>query len=452
MKRIIYSFILGNFLSAAPAHSTQLVSDATIALQKKNTEFFTLSNKIPVIYRRLEGSEIFQITTALAFGQAHLPADKQPAMSVLFDLVERGSKTLPKEILFGLLEKYATSINCGSSIEVTACSMATLQEYLPELLPAYASVMQEPALDPIEAQLILKQTEAGIQSMSQNPEAYVNEVVNSAFYGHSHPYWMPKEKELEWLLKFRIQDLAALHQEVMKKSRKVIVVVAGIPKEELKALLEKNLGAMTQGDSQLKAPSTPKYQPKRNFAMGKRDIPTAYIRAKFDLPSFTSPDSPAINLLMRILSEELETEIRTKRSLSYAVYAQSVSLAMGLGVIHASTSRPQETLEAMVPVIQKLRDKKLSVQDLERHKTVFATGYFLTLEEHGSLAGTLASSWLYYGSTDRLYETPRELEKVSPEDIQRLARRYLKQFRLGVVFKEQDFQKAWADKFLKTLN
>jgi len=452
MKRIFSLIILLGLTWTPILSAKQLVSDATIAMQKQNTEIFELPGKVPVIYRRIEGTEIVQIATALAYGESHVPAAQQPGLGVLFEVMKRGTKSWPKDKLYALMEKYATSIGCGVSIETSACSMATLEEYLPELLPVYASVLQEPAFDANEGQLILQQVEASLKSMTQNPEAYVNEVVNSAYYGSSHPYWMPNDKELEYLKKWKLKDLPALHADVMKKSRKVIVVVAGMPKDKLQKLLTEHLGKLTQGKSELKAPPVPKFNKKRVFALADRDIPTAYLRAKFSLPAVTSPDAPAVNLLMRILSEELESEVRTKRSLSYAVYAQSVSLAMGIGVIHASTSRPQETLEAIVPVIRKLRDEKLSKEDLERHKTVFATGYFLTLEEHSSLASALASTWLYYGNSDRLYQTPRELEKVTAEDIQRIARQYFKDFRLGVVFKEKSFQKAWADSFLKALN
>jgi predicted Zn-dependent peptidase len=430
----------------------QLVTDATIAMQKQNTEILELPGKVPVIYRRIEGTEIVQIATAMAYGESHVPAAQQPALGVLFELMKRGTKTWPKDKLYALVEKYAASISCGVSIETSACSMATLEEFLPELLPVYASVIQEPAFDATEGQLILQQSEAALKNMTQNPEAYVNEVVNSVFYGGSHPYWMPNEKELEYLKKIQLKDLPALHADVMKKSRKVIVVVGGMPKDKLQKLLTQYLGQLPQGKSDLKAPPAPKFNAKKTFAMANRDIPTAYVRAKFSLPPYTSPDAAAVNLLMRILSEELESEVRTKRSLSYAVYAQQVSLAMGLGVIHASTSHPKETLEAITPVVKKLRDQKLSKEDLERHKTVFATGYFLTLEEHGSLASSLASSYLYNGNTDRLYQMPRELEKVTPEDIQRLAKQYFKDFRLGVVYKEKSFQKPWADGFLKALN
>jgi predicted Zn-dependent peptidase len=452
MKRI-FSLLLTLGLGWTPGlFAKQIVSDATIALQKQSTEVFELPGKVPVVYRRIEGTEIVQIATAMAYGEAHVPAPQQPALGVLFEVMKRGTKTWPKDKLYALVEKYAASISCGVSIETSACSIATLEEFLPELLPVYASVLREPAFDPAEGQLILQQTEAGLKSMTQNPEAYVNEVVNSVFYGNSHPYWMPNEKELEYLKKVQLKDLPALHANVINKSRKVIVVVAGMPTEKLKKLLNEHLGSLPQGTSNLNAPPTPKFNAKRNFAMADRDIPTAYVRAKFSLPPYTSQDATGVNLLMRILSEELESEVRTKRSLSYAVYAQQVSLAMGLGVIHASTSRPKETLEAIIPVVKKLRDEKLSKEDLERHKTVFATGYFLTLEEHGSLASSLASSYLYDGNTNRLYDMPRELEKVTPEDIQRLAKQYFKNFRLGVVYRNKDFQKPWAESFLKTLN
>jgi zinc protease len=452
MKRI-FSLTLSVCLAwTAPLAAKQLVSDATISMQKQNTEIFELPGKIPVVYRRIEGTEIVQIATALAYGESHLPAEKQPHLGVLFELMKRGTKTWPKDKLYELMEKYATSINCGVSIETSACSMATLEENLPELLPVYASVLKEPALDLDEGQLIMKQVEASLKSMTQNPEAYVNEVVNSVFYGAQHPYWVPNAKELEFLAKLQLKDLPALHTDVMKTSRKVIVVVAGMPKDKLQKLLTQHLGNLTQGTSELKAPPTPKFNSKKAFALADRDIPTAYVRAKFSLPPYGSPDDAAVNLLIRILSEELESEVRTKRSLSYAVYSQQVALAMGIGVIHASTSRPKETLEAIAPVVKKLREKKLSKEDLERHKTVFATGYFLTLEEHSSLASSLAASYLYNGNVERLYQMPRELEKVTPEDIQRVAKKYLKDFRLGVVYKEKSFQKPWADAFLKALN
>ena len=39
------------------------------------------------------------------------------------------------------------------------------------------------------------------------------------------------------------------------------------------------------------------------------------------MPGFTDEDSVATNFMMKVLDEELSLEIRTRRSLSYAVYS-----------------------------------------------------------------------------------------------------------------------------------
>src|SRR5690606_14571084 len=81
-------------------------------------------------------------------------------------------------------------------------------------------------------------------------------------------------------------------------------------------------------------------------------IPTAYIRIKFNSKSVTDREAVATNLMIKILDEELSEEIRTKRSLSYSVYSYALQFDMGLGVIGASTSKPEETLAAIGEVIE----------------------------------------------------------------------------------------------------
>lgn len=450
MNKCMQILLLSSLFSG-PIYAHQLLSDSTIAVQQKNTFQFELPGNIPVVYRKLDGSDIFLIATVFAYGEAHVPKSEQSILGLTVNLMERGSKKWPKDKLYAIMEHYTTRINCNLGVETSSCSLATLTENLEELLPVYASVILEPQLDSKEASLLVQQSQASILGAMQNPESYVNEVVNSLFYGPNHPYWTPMELELSSLKKIDLSRLASTHKNFLLNSQKVIIVVGGMPVEELKSLLTKHLSGLKQGKSRLEAPVHPTYSAKKSFSIHDRDIPTAYIRAKFSLPGITEKDGPATSLMMRILSEELESEIRTKRSLSYSVFAQDISMSAGIGVIHASTSHPKETLEAIVPVIKKIQDEKLSQEELDRHKTVFTTSYFLTLEDHASLAGGLASSQLYFGNSDRLYLMPRELEKLSPDDIQRVARQYLKKFRLGVVFKQKEFKKEWAEKFLKDL-
>ena len=436
---------------SAPAYAAkELVNDETIKLQKDSTFELKLDNKIPVTYRQIPGSEIFLIMLGFNFGDAHLAAAERSQLGILTTLMERGSTSYPRDTLFALLEKYATGINCGMGIEQGSCAMSTLNPYVEELLPAFASQVLEPSFDPVETKLVLDQAKAAEAASLQNPESYVNEVVNGIFYGEKHPYWAPQAIKLAALEKVKLDQLKALHQRLLSKVAKRIVVVGSMPPGELLKLLNKNFALLRPAPEVVLNIPRPAYEPKKNFRFAARDIPTSYVRAKFVMPGIDSPDLIAAQLMVHILSEELENEVRTKRSLSYSVYAQVIPYSMGIGVLHASTSKPKETLEVIKPIIQKLKSQTLSKAELEQYKTVFATSYFLNLEEHSSLAMSMANSMHYFNSTDRMYEMPRMLAAITPQDIQKAANTYLKQFRLGVVFKEGGFDSKWAQDFLKS--
>lgn len=101
--------------------------------------------------------------------------------------------------------------------------------------------------------------------------------------------------------------------------------------------------------------------------------------------------------------------------------------------------------------MQRVRTRKLSQAELDRFKVVFSTSYFATQETHGSLASALLNSWQDHGTTDRVYDFPADLDRVTPEDIQRIAGDVLKQMRIGVVYSKAKFNAAWARSFNEKL-
>ena len=44
---------------------------------------------------------------------------------------------------------------------------------------------------------------------------------------------------------------------------------------------------------------------------------------------------------------------------------------------------------------------------------------------------------------------PRDLEAINPARIQSAARRYLRDFRVGVIFSKDKFKQKWADDLVK---
>jgi predicted Zn-dependent peptidase len=193
---------------------------------------------------------------------------------------------------------------------------------------------------------------------------------------------------------------------------------------------------------------TPPFSEGTSFTFVDRSVPTAFIKIKMNAPAISDKDAVASLLMFDILSEELGDEIRTKRSLSYAVHAFTIQYSLGIGVISASTSKPKETFEALGEVIKTLKDKTLTEEELEEHKNVFATEHYLTQETHASLAAALSNALYYYGDAQKYYDVAQKLAAVTPDDIKRLTKSQLINPRIGVIFSRKNFDDSWAKNFI----
>jgi predicted Zn-dependent peptidase len=435
--------------ATAPAFAAKLVTKETIELQKKATTITKLKNGIPVIFREIEGSDILNVLVTFDYGQKHVERGKKSYPGLLFSTMGMAANGYPKTKVFRITEKYALQLGCSSGIEMSTCSIGTLNDHWSQVNKLFEKVVTEPTLSETDLKLQASRSAASIKGTIQNSDRYVNDVVNRVFYGKDHPYKQLSEESLKELESYKRQEIMAMHKVALNAKRMTIVVVGSYDQKKMLKNLEEMFGKL-KGEEYKETPvKDPKFDNSKSFAFESRDIPTAYIRAKFNGLPKDDKDSVAQSLMIKVLDEELGEEIRTKRSLSYAVWSYVIQYEIGIGMLSASTSKPKETLEAMSYVLRKIKKKPLSKEKLEEYKTVYATKYFLTLETHSSLASAIASTYFYKGSLDYLYEMPLMLESVTPKDVQRLAKKLLVNMRLGIVFNKEKFKDTWGRKFVK---
>jgi len=425
------------------APKSSLVSAETIRTQKELTSRHKLKNGIPVTLRSIPGSDIVQINVNIEGGIRDLPTGQKSLNGWLFSTMSLAADGYSKQKVFELSEKYALSIGCGGGVEVSSCGLGTINSFWKEGLPILAAIVRKPALTEEDVGLTKKRITASLRATPQDPDGYVNEVVNTIYYPPGHPYRLNHDEALAEMEKLNRADLARYHAAEINAAKMEIVVVSSMPQKQLLRDLEKAFGDIKSSPKKTTiVPSTP-FDKSKTLLVVDRDIPTAYIRGKFVAPEATHKDAVASRLLFEILTEELGDEIRTRRSLSYSVYAFQIQYTKGIGVMGATTSKPEETISAMNEVIRRVKTHDYSPEQLAQFKNVFATAYFLTQETHGSLAGAISSASQYFGSTDQLYDFPAELEKVTAADIKRLANEVLVDFQFGVIFNRKAFKDEW---------
>jgi zinc protease len=111
------------------------------------------------------------------------------------------------------------------------------------------------------------------------------------------------------------------------------------------------------------------------------------------------------------------------------VDAPFVERAVAAGGLYVTTVSPDVTLRIMQMQLQDLQNGSIDPEGLDRLILQFITQYFLDNESSVQQADFLARAELYYGDFRRADRFVDELRAITPEDIRRAARRYMRDVR-----------------------
>jgi zinc protease len=166
----------------------------------------------------------------------------------------------------------------------------------------------------------------------------------------------------------------------------------------------------------------------------ERALPTTYVRGYFPAPTLSDEeDYPALTVALNILSTRLFEEVRTKRNLSYAVLAGLSSRLANYGLLYVTSVEPDSAVAVMLAEVRKLKETPVESDALEQAVNVFVTRYYMGLETNADQAAQLGRYELLGGGWEEADDFVDEVRKVTPEDVQRVMRRYVSGIHFAVL-------------------
>jgi len=148
-----------------------------------------------------------------------------------------------------------------------------------------------------------------------------------------------------------------------------------------------------------------------------------------------------------VLAGRFFTEIRSKRNLSYDVDAPFLERAIASGGVYVTTVDPNATLAVMRAEVTRLQSELIDPDGLERLIQQFITDYFLKNETNADQATFLARAAIYQGDYRVANRFVEDLRRVRPEDVRRVARTYMHDFRFAYVGDPSKLSRALVDQF-----
>jgi zinc protease len=443
---------MNRFLASSALGAALLLSPATVQGQKSveasnagpvaappvtptasvtsNTTRFEVDG-VRVIHRKTENN-LFVANLYLLGGTRLATPATAGLEPMLLDLTERGTRKYPGDQLRRAMARTGSEIGVIPHEDWTVFGLRTTGERLDSAWSIYADRLLHPTLSAADFAFVRDNRVAGVRQRVDSPEALLEYLADSvAFAGH--PYGLSPigtERSLSGITR---EQLVAFHREQMVTSRMLLVVVGDVSRERLEAMVRTSLSTLPRGNYTWSAPPSGATRPGSAIHLEPRRIPTNYILGWWEGPPADHPDVPALRVASAILSGRMFGEIRSRRNLTYAVEARFRDRAITSGGLYVSTTRPDTTLALMRTELRNLQLYTIPTKSLRPLIQQFLTEYFLDNETSGAQADFLARAELYRGDYRAADRFVADLRAVTGEDVQRVAREYMKSVRFAYV-------------------
>jgi len=403
------------------------VGPATACAQADTSTTSFDVNGLKVILRHNGSNDVVAANVYLLGGTQQLSPATQGIEALLLNASERGTQHFPGDAARQIITRLGSTITVDPQADWTLFGFTGIRQAFDSTWAVFADRLMAPTLDSSEVELVRARMMTEVREERNAPDPLITRLADSlAWVGH--PYGFAPEGSESSLFSITLPRLKRYQATQMVTSRMLLVVVGNIDRPHLEQLVTSTLGQLPRGSYVWSPPHMP---PKQGRALVVRaaQLPTNYILGYYTGPPATDSDYQALRVATAVLAGRFFTEIRSQRNLSYEVDAPFVDRAIANGGVYVTTVHPNETLGLMRTEIDRLQREVVDAEGLSRLVQQFLTDYFLKNEVDADQATFLARAQLYHGDYRAASHFVDDLRRVRPEDVQRVAQQYMRDFR-----------------------
>jgi predicted Zn-dependent peptidase len=390
----------------------------------------TLSNGFQIATEHMPGLESASIGIWVSAGGRHERAPQNGIAHFLEHLAFKGTKRRNALEIAETIEDVGGYINAYTSREVTAYYARVLKNDVALALDVVGDIVLNPIFDPdeieIERGVILQE----IGQALDTPDDVVFDWLQERAYP-DQPIGRTILGEDDHVRRFGREDLSAFVSEHYRPERMILSAAGAVDHDEIVRMAEEMFGHLERGPVIELLPA--------RFAGGEcrteKALEQAHFAIGFESPDYCSPDIYTAQIYSSVLgggmSSRLFQEVREKRGLCYAIFAQTGAYAdTGMTTIYAGTSGEQiaELAEITIDELKRAADDMNPVE-IARARTQMKAGLLMGLESPSSRAERLARMLAIWGQFPTLPETVERIDGVSDADVRRLAEQIASQAR-----------------------
>ena len=433
----IMGFVLATLLSSPVIHTQNGVRAANYTRTNGEvsdainlvTEFEV--NGLKVLLKRRTGSQTVVAALFMRGGSRNINDKNAGVEALMLDVATEASTNYPRERFRRETSSTGTLISSGINYDYSALTLGTTRRFFDRSWNLFVDAALRPSFAIDDFQRVKNRMIVAVNDDEDTPDSFVQLLQSRVIYA-GHPYLNDPRGTTSSLQNLTINDVKKFHQEMMQTSRLLLVVVGDIEPQVLREKVEASFGKLPRGNYQPTAVQQLAFT-EPTLAVTPRPIPTNYVQGIFVAPTMTSPDIYAMRIASSILQTRVFVEVRVRRNLSYAPDAFLGTQGANTGGISVSAVDANQAVKVMLDEITRLQQQPVSQDELKGTVQQFLTRYYLGQETNAAQAGELAQYELNGGSWKNSFEVIQRLRSVTPEDVQRVSQKYMRNIQFIVL-------------------
>ena len=427
-------------IKTPPMRSFSIPQPKRIALPNGMVIFLQEDKELPLI----------RGTATIRGGSRDVPADKAGLLGIYTSAWRTGgtaSKT--GDQLDELLEARAARVETGGGVDTTNVSLDILKGDLDTVFPIWVDVLRNPAFRQEKIDLAKTQANTSISRRNDEPGGILSRESTKLGYGPNSPY--AQQAEYATIASITRDDLLAFHRKTVHPNNIIISFIGDFDAGKMEKRLRDTFGSWTKGP-QVTKPDAPLATAKPGlYFVSKEDVTQGNIAMVHGGTTRDNPDYYALVVMNEIFSGgfsgRLMQSLRSQRGLTYGVGGGVGANWDYPGLFRMTMATKSETtlesVQALKDEANKLITAPVTDAELSLAKESILNAYVFTMDTRAKALAQQVQLELYGFPADYFQKYPSQIEKVTREDVQRVAKKYVNPNQLAVlvVGNEKKFEK-----------
>ncbi|MEY2561264.1 MAG: zinc protease [Verrucomicrobiota bacterium] len=358
---------------------------------------------------------------------------------ILEHMLFKGTKTNPANAIAQKIQDVGGYINAYTSFDRTVFWIDVPKDGTAVALEVLSDAMMNSTLPESEyakeQEVIRREFAMGMD----DPDRMAGQLLFATAF-QRHPYRLPVIGQLDIFNQLTRDDVMQYYKARYVPNNLTFIVVGDVDAEavfqRLAAFFKDHPARSLQ----------PVYIPSEPLQLGRRIVNEEFeteltrLSLAWHIPEITHPDVPALDILSTILgdgrSSRLYRQVREESGLAYGISAFSYTPGdPGLLGIDAMTepAKRDAAQELVLEIIDEIKIAGVTSEELAKAKKISLSHHLGSLTTMRGQASDLGSNWFLTRNLNFTRDYLAAVQKITPEDLRRVAEKYLTDDNLTLV-------------------